>query len=67
VAVTFFGDGAASEGDFHAALNFAATLRSQTMFLCRNNGYAISTPVGKVSISNHFNVKKLINMLVTEL
>jgi 2-oxoisovalerate dehydrogenase E1 component alpha subunit len=45
VAVTYFGDGAASEGDFHSALNFAATLRSQTMFICRNNGYAISTPV----------------------
>mmetsp|Transcript_1366 Transcript_1366/g.1790 ORF Transcript_1366/g.1790 Transcript_1366/m.1790 type:complete len:195 (-) Transcript_1366:613-1197(-) len=28
LAVTYFGDGAASEGDFHPALNFAATLRS---------------------------------------
>jgi len=45
VAVAYFGDGAASEGDFAVALNFAATLRSQTMFLCRNNGWAISTPV----------------------
>lgn len=40
----YFGEGAASEGDFHAALNFAATLKCQTIFLCRNNGYAISTP-----------------------
>ncbi|PFH33033.1 dehydrogenase E1 component family protein [Besnoitia besnoiti] len=45
VAVAFFGEGAASEGDFHAAMNFAATLKSQTLFICRNNGYAISTPV----------------------
>jgi len=45
VAVGFFGEGAASEGDFHAALNFAAVLKSQTIFVCRNNGYAISTPV----------------------
>eukprot|EP00918_Siedleckia_nematoides_P001883 GHVU01004362.1.p1 GENE.GHVU01004362.1~~GHVU01004362.1.p1 ORF type:complete len:483 (-),score=86.96 GHVU01004362.1:261-1709(-) len=45
VAVTFFGEGAASEGDFHAAMNFAAVRRSQTIFVCRNNGYAISTPV----------------------
>ncbi len=45
VACTFFGDGSASEGDFHAALNFAATLRSQTLFYCRNNMFAISTPV----------------------
>eukprot|EP01094_Clydonella_sp_ATCC50884_P011458 TRINITY_DN2123_c0_g1_i1.p1 TRINITY_DN2123_c0_g1~~TRINITY_DN2123_c0_g1_i1.p1 ORF type:complete len:506 (+),score=138.19 TRINITY_DN2123_c0_g1_i1:165-1520(+) len=43
--VCYFGDGAASEGDFHAALNFAATLDSPTIFFCRNNGYAISTPV----------------------
>ena len=45
IAVTFFGDGSASEGDFHAAMNFAATLRSQTLFFCRNNMFAISTPV----------------------
>jgi 2-oxoisovalerate dehydrogenase E1 component subunit alpha len=44
VAVCYFGDGAASEGDFHAALNFAATLGGPTIFFCRNNGYAISTP-----------------------
>lgn len=45
VAVTYFGEGAASEGDFHPALNFAATLNCQTLFLCRNNMYAISTPI----------------------
>lgn len=43
--MTYFGDGAASEGDFHSALNFAATLRSQSLFYCRNNLFAISTPV----------------------
>jgi len=43
--VAYFGDGAASEGDFAVALNFAATLRSQCVFICRNNGWAISTPV----------------------
>jgi 2-oxoisovalerate dehydrogenase E1 component alpha subunit len=45
IAVTYFGEGAASEGDFHSALNFAATLRCQTLFFCRNNMYAISTPI----------------------
>ena len=45
IAATYFGDGAASEGDFHSALNFAATLRSKTLFICRNNMYAISTPI----------------------
>ncbi|KAF7732818.1 hypothetical protein EC973_000094 [Apophysomyces ossiformis] len=43
-AICFFGEGAASEGDFHAGLNMAATLGSPTIFFCRNNGYAISTP-----------------------
>lgn len=42
--VCYFGEGAASEGDFHAALNFAATLGGPTIFFCRNNGFAISTP-----------------------
>ncbi|KAI8381357.1 thiamine diphosphate-binding protein [Radiomyces spectabilis] len=40
----FFGEGAASEGDFHAGLNMAATLGCPTIFFCRNNGFAISTP-----------------------
>ncbi|XP_065185043.1 2-oxoisovalerate dehydrogenase subunit alpha, mitochondrial-like [Sycon ciliatum] len=42
--ITYFGDGAASEGDAHAAMNFAATLECPMIFICRNNGYAISTP-----------------------
>lgn len=44
VSVCFFGEGAASEGDFHAALNIAATRNCPVLFICRNNGYAISTP-----------------------
>nr|XP_023015787.1 2-oxoisovalerate dehydrogenase subunit alpha, mitochondrial [Leptinotarsa decemlineata] len=45
VVICYFGDGAASEGDAHAAFNFAATLECPVLFFCRNNGYAISTPV----------------------
>lgn len=45
VAIVYFGDGATSEGDFHAAVNFAVTLSTPIIFFCRNNGYAISTPV----------------------
>jgi 2-oxoisovalerate dehydrogenase E1 component alpha subunit len=41
--ICYFGDGAASEGDFHPALNFAATLSCPVIFFCRNNGIAIST------------------------
>lgn len=44
MATVYFGEGAASEGDFHAALNFAATLGCPVLFICRNNGWAISTP-----------------------
>ncbi|TKR64736.1 hypothetical protein L596_025225 [Steinernema carpocapsae] len=44
VVCCFFGEGAASEGDAHAAFNFAATLDCPIIFFCRNNGYAISTP-----------------------
>ena len=41
--ICYFGEGAASEGDAHAAFNFAATLNCPVIFFCRNNGYAIST------------------------
>jgi len=44
IVVCYFGEGAASEGDFHAALNLASTTDSPVLFFCRNNGYAISTP-----------------------
>ncbi|KAK5650651.1 hypothetical protein RI129_001680 [Pyrocoelia pectoralis] len=44
VVICYFGEGAASEGDAHAAFNFATTLDCPVIFFCRNNGYAISTP-----------------------
>ena len=44
ITVSYFGEGAASEGDFHSAMNFASTLGCPLLFLCRNNGWAISTP-----------------------
>ncbi|VFR00262.1 unnamed protein product [Cuscuta campestris] len=46
-AVTYFGDGTTSEGDFHAGLNFAAVMDAPVVFICRNNGWAISTPVAQ--------------------
>jgi pyruvate dehydrogenase E1 component alpha subunit len=42
LAITYFGDGATSEGDFHEAMNFAAVYATPTIFLCQNNQYAIS-------------------------
>lgn len=44
VALTFFGDGATSEGDFHEGLNFAAVTAAPVVFVCQNNHWAISTP-----------------------
>ncbi len=44
ITCTFFGDGATSEGDCHEALNFAANLDLPVVFVCQNNGWAISVP-----------------------
>ncbi|KAK6114954.1 hypothetical protein DH2020_007223 [Rehmannia glutinosa] len=46
-AVAFMGDGCTSEGDFHAGMNFAAVLEAPVIFICRNNGWAISTPISE--------------------
>jgi pyruvate dehydrogenase E1 component alpha subunit len=47
VAMTFFGDGATSEGDFHEGLNFAGVFQAPVIFVCQNNHWAISMPVAK--------------------
>src|SRR5438270_5272155 len=49
VAVCYFGDGAASKGDFHESLNFAGIHKLAVVFICENNGYAISVPLSKES------------------
>jgi 2-oxoisovalerate dehydrogenase E1 component len=49
VTVCYFGDGAASKGDFHESLNFAGIHRLPVIFICENNGYAISVPLAKES------------------
>jgi 2-oxoisovalerate dehydrogenase E1 component alpha subunit len=52
VTLCYFGEGAASEGDFHAGLNMAAVHRAPVIFFCRNNGYAISTPSDEQYVGN---------------
>ncbi len=47
VVVVFFGDGAASEGDCHEALNFAGVFNAPVVFMCVNNQYAISVPLSR--------------------
>lgn len=43
--IVFFGDGATSEGDFHAGMNFAGVWNTPTVFICCNNRWAISVPL----------------------
>ncbi|TVV75958.1 thiamine pyrophosphate-dependent dehydrogenase E1 component subunit alpha [Sphingomonas solaris] len=47
VALCFFGDGATNEGAFHEGLNLAAVWKLPAIFLCENNGYAVSTPTSE--------------------
>lgn len=44
VALAFCGEGTASQGDFHTALNFSGAFWVPAIYVIRNNGYAISTP-----------------------
>ncbi len=45
VVMTYFGDGATSEGDPHEAMNFAAVYHAPCVFFVQNNQYAISVPL----------------------
>jgi len=47
VCMTWFGEGAASRGDFHEGVNLAAVLRVPVVFICNNNQYAYSTPLAR--------------------
>jgi 2-oxoisovalerate dehydrogenase E1 component alpha subunit len=45
VTLCTFGDGATSQGAFHEGVNFAAVHKLPVVFVCENNGYAISVPI----------------------
>src|ERR1700674_524556 len=47
VLMTCYGEGAGAEGDAHEAFNFAAIYKLPEVFVCENNGFAISTPFRK--------------------
>ncbi|MDR0294151.1 MAG: thiamine pyrophosphate-dependent dehydrogenase E1 component subunit alpha [Oscillospiraceae bacterium] len=45
ISVSFFGDGASNQGTFHESLNLASVWKLPVIFICENNGFAISVPV----------------------
>ena len=47
VAMTSFGEGTSSQGEVHEAMNFAGVHRLPVIFVCENNGYAISVPLAQ--------------------
>ncbi|MEM9067272.1 MAG: thiamine pyrophosphate-dependent dehydrogenase E1 component subunit alpha [Myxococcota bacterium] len=57
IAVTFTGDGATSEPDFHAAMNFAGVYSPPVVIICQNNHWAISVPSSQQTASKTFAVK----------
>lgn len=44
IGVSFFGDGATSQGVVHESMNLAAIWKLPVIFACENNGYAEATP-----------------------
>lgn len=54
VVMAYHGDGATSEGDFHAAYNFAGVYKAPIVFICENNGWAISLPSNRQTASRSF-------------
>lgn len=57
VTLTSFGDGATSEGDFHAAMNLAGVQKTPTVFLCENNRYAISVGYEQQTAATNIAIK----------
>lgn len=57
IAIGYLGDGASSEGDFHAAANFAGVWKVPVVLFCNNNQWAISVPFARQTASNGVAVK----------
>ncbi|MEX0709780.1 MAG: thiamine pyrophosphate-dependent dehydrogenase E1 component subunit alpha [Chloroflexota bacterium] len=47
VAITSFGEGTSNQGEVHEAMNFAGVHKLPVIFVCENNGYAISVPLAQ--------------------
>ncbi|MBI2280933.1 MAG: dehydrogenase E1 component subunit alpha/beta [Bacteroidetes bacterium] len=67
VTLVFSGDGGASEGDFHEAVNTAAVWQLPVIFVIENNGYGLSTPSSEQFRCKHFIDKGIGYGMETEL
>jgi pyruvate dehydrogenase E1 component alpha subunit len=50
-SIAYFGDGSASEGDFHEAANMASVFGAPVILFCQNNGWAISVPLAQQTVA----------------
>ena len=57
VHLVSFGDGGTSSLGFHSGMNFAAVWKAPVVFLCQNNGYAISCPSDEQTASDGYAIK----------
>ncbi len=54
VSMVYFGEGTSSTGEFHVGMNFAGVWKAPCVFVCRNNGWAISVPLEKQCAAKTF-------------
>jgi 2-oxoisovalerate dehydrogenase E1 component alpha subunit len=50
-SIAYFGDGSASEGDFHEGANMASVFGAPVILFCQNNGWAISVPLAEQTVA----------------
>lgn len=57
ITICTFGDGATSEGDWHAGMNMAGAAQAPCLFVCENNQWAISTNLKNQTASENIHIK----------
>lgn len=57
VSLASFGDGGTSSSGFHSAMNLAGVWKAPVIFLCQNNGWAISLPSSGQTASSSYAIK----------
>lgn len=57
VTLCMFGDSASNQGTFHESINMAATWKLPVVYVCENNGYGVSTAIGRVTNTDCISVR----------